>query len=661
MHRGGKGENKRRGKRENSVLEYIINSGRISRDTAKYFSIFVTEHRRTTARKKRKNAAVKSLSLNGRSLVDHNSQKLALERGVSHGRLPLDEHVDMKTRKVLTIDHVSATASGSFCNYLRTFLQSLLRKQTHSLKELSTGDIERRSLAINQEIFAAFDERLQATKTKTKELLSSMLQLNSENGDSPGPSSDSPVTAEFFAALERAQQIHQKCRQLLQYAPQTTALNIMEQMSLYQEAALERLYRWTQAQCRNTEASESNQLLTKAIGWLQDRPVLLKYVVDEYCTARRAIVVRSFLDALTGGGSYGSRPMELHAHDPPRYVGDMLAWLHQMVPTEKENVVALLKGCDKSDVSELVASTLSSITEGVCRPLRVRVEQVISSETNAAVLHTLSSLLSFYHKTINQVMTEGSLMETLCDLQTQCHRAFLSALEMSVHRIMERMQSPAQDLGPSPCIGQMLNLLRDILTEKRIVEIQAKEVGEIVDRILNPLLETLTESASRIPRVDQATYMLNSLQQIHSSLAMYEFVDQRIESLKGMIDDNLAILCGEQASSLIHSLGLGPICSLLQTRAGEPLANVPGMDPDSLTSFLMKFDGLLAAPDILQLSQWRLLISGNHRKLVQRRALDAVLNVYRQLYQAVHDPANNYPNPALLMSRTPAQVEALLS
>jgi hypothetical protein len=26
----------------------------------------------------------------------------------------------------------------------------------------------------------------------------------------------------------------------------------------------------------------------------------------------------------------------------------MLAWLHQMTPTEKENVQALLKGCDKS-------------------------------------------------------------------------------------------------------------------------------------------------------------------------------------------------------------------------------------------------------------------------------------------------------------------------
>ena len=30
------------------------------------------------------------------------------------------------------------------------------------------------------------------------------------------------------------------------------------------------------------------------------------------------------------------------------YVGDMLAWLHQMTPTEKENAQALLKGCDKA-------------------------------------------------------------------------------------------------------------------------------------------------------------------------------------------------------------------------------------------------------------------------------------------------------------------------
>ena len=44
-------------------------------------------------------------------LVDHNlhkglCHKLAKETGVSHARLPLEEFVEMKTRKVLTIDHV---------------------------------------------------------------------------------------------------------------------------------------------------------------------------------------------------------------------------------------------------------------------------------------------------------------------------------------------------------------------------------------------------------------------------------------------------------------------------------------------------------------------------------------------------------------------------
>jgi tRNA (guanine9-N1)-methyltransferase len=43
-------------------------------------------------------------------LVDHNSQKglchsLALEKGIHHAKLPIADFLDMKTRKVLTIDH----------------------------------------------------------------------------------------------------------------------------------------------------------------------------------------------------------------------------------------------------------------------------------------------------------------------------------------------------------------------------------------------------------------------------------------------------------------------------------------------------------------------------------------------------------------------------
>lgn len=87
---------------------------------------------------------------------------------------------------------------------------------------------------------------------------------------------DEPITNEFFTALQKAHTIHQKCKSILSNGHQPTAFEIMEQMAMVQEKALERLYRWTQQQCRNAEASEGNLLLMQAVSRLQDHPILLK-------------------------------------------------------------------------------------------------------------------------------------------------------------------------------------------------------------------------------------------------------------------------------------------------------------------------------------------------------------------------------------------------
>lgn len=47
---------------------------------------------------------------------------------------------------------------------------------------------------------------------------------------------------------------------------------------------------------------------------------------------RHNALFRKFISALTRGGPGGlPRPIEVHAHDPLRYVGDMLGWLHQVL------------------------------------------------------------------------------------------------------------------------------------------------------------------------------------------------------------------------------------------------------------------------------------------------------------------------------------------
>lgn len=48
---------------------------------------------------------------------------------------------------------------------------------------------------------------------------------------------------------------------------------------------------------------------------------LFRYTLDEFGTARRCAVVRGFIDALTRGGPGGTpRPIEMHSHDPLRYI-----------------------------------------------------------------------------------------------------------------------------------------------------------------------------------------------------------------------------------------------------------------------------------------------------------------------------------------------------
>lgn len=87
-------------------------------------------------------------------------------------------------------------------------------------------------------------------------------------------------------------------------------------------------------------------LVTQAICRLQARPILLNSVVQEYTTNRRSILAKMFIDALTVGEN--SRPIDMHIHDPKRYIGDLFAWLHQAIPTERENLLLLYKLCDQN-------------------------------------------------------------------------------------------------------------------------------------------------------------------------------------------------------------------------------------------------------------------------------------------------------------------------
>lgn len=296
---------------------------------------------------------------------------------------------EVKLSLDVLLDDISAM--NRLVNDMKSNLKSFQAETSNLIQQTNSLQNESNKLLFQSDVSKVFLKRFQLNEVEHKMLYGKEKDANT-------------VTQEFFTVLDRINGIHADCKVLLQSGYQTVALDIMEEMALHQECALEKLYRWTQNHCRNLDSNEIGALVMQSMNRLQDRPVLFKYVIDEYGTTRRALLVRNFIDALTVGGPNGNpKPIEMHAHDPKRYVGDMFAWLHQAIPSERENLLTLLKNCEKNDITEQIQNALINITDGLCHPLKVRVETILNSEKQTITLYAVGNLIRFYRNVIENV------------------------------------------------------------------------------------------------------------------------------------------------------------------------------------------------------------------------------------------------------------------
>ena len=86
-----------------------------------------------------------------------------------------------------------------------------------------------------------------------------------------------------------------------------------------------------------------DQMMQTAISYLRRLPIYFSQCQDLVVNSRRIQLVQKFVVALTQGGPSGQvfRAMDLHVHDAVRYVGDMLAWMHQAIASEEEFLEAV--------------------------------------------------------------------------------------------------------------------------------------------------------------------------------------------------------------------------------------------------------------------------------------------------------------------------------
>jgi hypothetical protein len=216
------------------------------------------------------------------------------------------------------------------------------------LEEASGLITQRKQVETKQQILGAFNSHFLVSDDETASLTSTA----------------EPVNEEFFQTLTRVKKIHHDSQVLLGTEDQRLGLEVLEQSSKQINAAYQKLYRWIQREFKtlDLENPQINTSIRRSLRVLAERPALFQSCLEFFAEARENILSDSFYAALSGSVETQNltiKPIEFQAHDPLRYVGDMLAWVHSTTVSEREALEVLFI----SDGDEIKRSIQAGLEE----------------------------------------------------------------------------------------------------------------------------------------------------------------------------------------------------------------------------------------------------------------------------------------------------------
>ncbi|RGB24939.1 oligomeric Golgi complex subunit 6 [Rhizophagus diaphanus] len=569
-----------------------------------------------------------------------------------------------KITEQLAVIESEVKSMNTFCNEIEKSLESANRQIAVLLEQSDSLKSQRETCKTRKILIDAFLKRFTLSEKEVTVITSP----------------NSIIGQEFFDALKHLQQIHGDCDTLLITENQRAGLEIMERMNSYQEVAFDKLYRWTQTETRTLgqESLEVPITMRQALKALKQRPVLFQSCLEELVHIRRNAVSRAFMDALVRGGQGGTpKPIEIHSHDPLRYVGDMLAWVHQAVAGEKEFLESLFEPEPNSNYEfiqeEVIARESDDIIiqdlldrdlDGTCRPLMTRVEQVIGSQIGAITGYRILNLIQFYKITIARILgPNANLSNTLEDITEIASRVFFNILNAQAEQLLRYIQTPSSDLSPPPAVKEVVLQLKAIMTSYETSLITAsekeKDFKSILDAILDPLFQMCELGAKDLTKFNQAIYMVNCLHYVQSALTLYAFTHGRVMDIERRIEENLEILVDEQYANLLRQSGLKPIVQAIETKDEKtPLSLVHNMNAKSLANIMAKLDSFLSLSDSDTFK-----LQGHPKPLVKKvnqRVSKLFIEAYRKVSDAIKDPKNRYEFPNTILVRTVDEIENIL-
>ncbi|KAF8889933.1 oligomeric Golgi complex subunit 6 [Infundibulicybe gibba] len=494
-------------------------------------------------------------------------------------------------------------------------------------------------------------------------------------------SRDVPLGKRFFQAMDKTERIRHDCRLLMagEDGPTQSGTDIMASTASQLEQAYAKIFRWCSNEFRSLGPDsilEVSSIMREAIRRLKSRQELLTEALTFLSQARQATLLSSFLAALTRGGPSGlPRPIELHAHDPMRYVGDMLAWVHQAIAAEREFLEGLFglkndgrmvgsvrKFDGESEEEDWIRELMDLAVGKLCVPLKMRIQQTVRSQESSIVSYKIANLLQFYYMTMRRTIGDQAILSvSLNEMTDLAYKVFYESIETRGRALLRiPLELDDKSLSPPPVVVEHIQIFREILAvyqsslgdeekEERIVGFQ-----RILDTMIDPVVEMCFSAGAAKKQLrakwDEPIYVLNCLSYLQSVLDPFPFTHIKHKLIQDLITEKASTLTEEHYTHLLRDAGLQKFLENCQNRTtNEPLSRIPNTQASDLQASLRNFSLWLSGPEVVQSPRLSHLSMQRLHHDIHHAALARLARSYQVICDEVKKAENRYEAGATLL------------
>lgn len=399
------------------------------------------------------------------------------------------------------------------------------------------------------------------------------------------------IDDEFFEVLIKCEKIHENCSILLSVDNPQLGLKIMSKFNQLINKSLERIISFTNKTLNNLYSLNTTTKLTtlqKCLKFLRTRLNYFNSVVENFVDARSKLIIDEFLNQINGdldksdnrsGSSFRhDRPIVLSAHDPVRFIGDLLAYIHSVVVNETETIISIFSITKEANEKEnteyenMIDDITGRILNSLSRSVKSKIEQIISSETKLATIYSIYNLVELYTIMFAKHLKESSndkhnLLTTVRELVKSSQNKIISIIQNKLTTIKSSNLAQLElnsDLQPPEWIIEFYSDILPIIdqnTSDTFMNLPIEENAEFMNMIINQPIEIfnghIENNISKLfNRRDQVILKLNFLDLILSKIMPIILLSDKILELNDLTEELSLELTNLQLDSLIKGCEL---------------------------------------------------------------------------------------------------------